>query len=69
VAAVVIVGRGRTLIESAFAGDVVPAVSLTVTLKLKGLPTALEGVPLIAPLAALSVSPGGSDPVLTVQPR
>jgi hypothetical protein len=68
-AVVVIVGTGTTLIESALAGDVLPAVSLTVTLKLKGLPTALDGVPLITPLDALSVRPVGSDPVLTVQFR
>jgi hypothetical protein len=55
------------VIESALAGDVELALSLTVTLKLNGLPVAVVGVPLMTPVAALSVSPVGRDPLVTVQ--
>ena len=47
-------------------GDVVPALSLTVTVKPNGLPAALVGVPLILPFDALSESPGGKEPRVTV---
>jgi hypothetical protein len=60
-------GAGRMAMDSAFAADVLPPLSLTVTLKLKGLPAAVVGVPLIAPVSGLSVRPGGSDPLLIVQ--
>src|SRR5436189_42586 len=55
-------------IESGCAGDVAPLLSLTVTLKVKGLPVAVVGVPLITPVAEFSVSPGGSDPVAVQLP-
>jgi hypothetical protein len=38
-----------------------------VTLKLNGLPIVVDGVPLITPVAGLSVNGGGSDPETTVQ--
>ena len=40
--------------------------SVTVTLNLNGLPIVANGVPLITPVKAFSVNPGGSEPVLTV---
>ena len=54
-----------TVIESGCAGEVLPALSFTVTLKDDG-PVA-DGVPLIVPLLVLKVRPAGSDPLLTVQ--
>ena len=48
-------------------GDVAPLLSLTVTLKLNGLPDALVGVPLMVPVEELRESPGGSAPVATIQ--
>ena len=47
------------------AGEVLPALSLTVTLK-GNVPLAV-GIPLIAPLPAFRVSPLGSTPDSTVQ--
>ena len=41
--------------------------SFTMTVKLKGLPAAELGTPLMTPLAALSVSPGGREPELRIQ--
>jgi hypothetical protein len=65
---VVVVMTGADVIASAngWGGDVVPALSLTVTLKLNGLPAALLGVPLIVPVEVLRVRPGGKDPMVTV---
>jgi hypothetical protein len=48
-------------------GETPPTLSFTVTLNLNGLPTAVVGVPLMTPVAAVSVSPGGRDPLVTVQ--
>ena len=45
---VVTVTPAPTVIESGFTGEVPPALSFTVTLKLKGLPVAVVGVPKIA---------------------
>ena len=55
------------MIDNGFAADVLEALSLTVTLKLKGLPTSVVGVPLMVPLEEFSVRPGGSAPELTNQ--
>jgi hypothetical protein len=63
---VVTAGAGMTVSVNACGCDVVPALSLTVTLKLNGLPAALVGVPLIAPVETLSERPGGNDPAVTV---
>jgi len=38
-----------------------------VTLKLKGLPVEVVGVPLTTPEEIFSESPGGSDPLVTAQ--
>ncbi len=62
---VVMVGPAMTLMDNALAGEVLPALSWTVTLKEKE-PTAV-GVPLIMPLDDPRFRPGGSDPLLTVQ--
>jgi len=64
---VVMVTPAATVIDRLRAGEVLPALSVTVTLKLNGLPTVVEGVPLIAPLEAFSHKPGGNEPALTVQ--
>src|SRR5580704_17159468 len=53
------------MIDSALGADVLPTLSLTVTLKLEV--PATVGVPLITPLEAFSDKPAGSVPVLTVQ--
>src|ERR1051325_8842303 len=60
-------GTRPMAMENDCAADVAPALSLTVTLKLNGLPTALVGVPLIPPVAALRLKPGGSDPATSAQ--
>ncbi len=54
-----------TVMENAWAGEVAPGLSWTVTLKLE-VPTAV-GVPLMVPLEDPRVKPLGSDPLLTVQ--
>ncbi len=54
-------------IENGCGCEVAPALSFRVTLKVKGLPSALVGVPLIAPVDAFSIKPGGSPPALTDQ--
>jgi len=61
------VGAGAIVIDKLCAGEVLFALSCTVTLKTKGLPAAVAGVPLMTPVAALSVNPGGNDPETTVQ--
>jgi hypothetical protein len=62
------VGVGTLIVIARACGaEMLPTLSLTVTLKLNGLPTAVEGVPLIAPLEAFSDKPGGNEPALTVQ--
>jgi len=48
--------------------EVAPRLSLTVTLKENGLPTGVEGVPLMAPETVLRFRPGGREPPLTAQP-
>jgi hypothetical protein len=53
------------VIDRDWAGEVLPALSLTVTLK--GNAPLAVGVPLIAPLPAVRLKPLGSDPALTVQ--
>jgi len=53
------------LIESSLGGETVPLLSRTVTLKVKGLPSEVAGVPLITPVEGFSVRPGGS--VVAVQ--
>ena len=63
---VVMVGAETTVMENCCGADVVPALSLTVTVKVNGLPDALVGVPLMVPFDALSERPGGSDPAVTV---
>jgi hypothetical protein len=40
---------------------------LTVTLKINGLPMAVDGVPLMAPEEALRFRPGGREPLLMAQ--
>jgi hypothetical protein len=54
-------------IEKLCGADTLPNASLAVTLKLKGLPTAVVGSPLIWLLTASSVSPGGSEPEANFQ--
>jgi hypothetical protein len=62
---VVTVTPAPIVMDKGWAGDVAPALSLTVMLK-ENVPLAV-GVPVIAPLAVFRVKPLGSDPVLTVQ--
>jgi hypothetical protein len=54
---------GATAIDNACGRDVTLTLSLTVTLKLKGLPVALEGLPVMAPVEEFKFSPGGSEPL------
>jgi hypothetical protein len=54
-------------IDSALGREVAPAPSLTVTLKLKGLPTAVVGVPEMTPLVGSRLRPGGGVPEVTIQ--
>jgi len=63
---VVTAGAEMTVSVNVCSCEVVPALSLTVTLKLNGLPAALVGVPLMLPFEALSARPGGNDPAITV---
>jgi hypothetical protein len=65
---VVVVMTGADVIASVndCGCDIVPKLSLTVTLKLNGLPDALVGVPLMVPVEVLRVRPGGKDPMVTV---
>ena len=63
----VLTGGGFDTSAPTNAAEVLPALSLVVTLNANGLPAAFVGVPLIAPVPALSANPGGSDPALTVQ--
>ena len=49
-------------IEKFCAADDFPAESVAVTLKKKGLPVTVVGVPLITPVAWFSASPGGREP-------
>ena len=58
---------GLIVINNGCAGEVTPLLSLTVTLKLNGLPVTVVGVPLITPVEEFSAKPGGSDPELTLQ--
>ena len=62
---VVMVTPAPIVIDRDWAGEVLPALSLTVTLK--GNAPLAVGVPLIAPLAAVRVSPPGRAPDTTVQ--
>ena len=62
---VVIVSGVPMVIDKACAGDVLPALSFTVTLKDEVPP--VVGVPLIVPLEAARDKPAGSVPLLTVQ--
>ena len=55
-------------IDNDFGADVDPRLSLTVTLKLNGLPAAEVGVPAMVPFVEFSVSPGGNEPDDTFQP-
>ena len=64
---VVIVGGEPMPIDNCRGWDVAPLLSLTVRLKLNGLPTAVVGVPEITPVPSASASPVGSAPLLTVQ--
>ena len=64
---VVMVSAALTVIDKEAGADVLPALSLTVTLNAKGLPVAVVGVPLITPVEGFSVKPGGGVPLLTVQ--
>ena len=56
---------GLIKIEKAWADEVVPVLSCTVTSNENVL--AVVGVPLITPLAGFRVKPGGNVPLLTVQ--
>jgi hypothetical protein len=47
--------------------EATPRLSLTVTLKINGLPMAVDGVPLMAPEEALRFRPGGREPLLMAQ--
>jgi hypothetical protein len=55
------------VIDSGRPGEIAPALSLTVTLKLNGLPLVEVGLPLIAPVVEAKANPGGSVPEFTVQ--
>jgi hypothetical protein len=64
---VVVMLRGLTMVMDRFAtGDVLPRLSLTVTLK-ENVPVVEPGVPLITPVAEFRVRPPGSDPAVSVQ--
>jgi hypothetical protein len=54
-------------IEKACGAEVTPRLSWTVTLKVNGLPAAVDGAPLMTPEEEFSVNPGGRLPLLTVQ--
>ena len=62
-----VVEAAAIVIEKLCEADDLPAKSVAITLKLKGLPTAVLGVPLIVPVKGVSVSPGGSKPEDTAQ--
>ena len=62
---VVMLTRGAMTIDNDFAGETAPALSLTVTPNVKV--PAVRGMPRIAPLVGLSVSPPGRVPVTTSQ--
>ncbi len=62
---VVMVSPATTVIDSACAAEVAPALSFTVTLN-EDVPVPV-GDPVIAPVDAFKPSPLGSDPLLTVQ--
>ena len=64
---VVMVSAPLTVIDNDAGADVLPALSWTVTLNTNGLPVAVVGVPLIAPVDAFSTRPGGGVPLLMVQ--
>jgi len=58
---------GTMVMDKVLAGEIAPALSLTVTLNEGvGVTVAVVGVPLIAPVEALRDKPAGSDPLLTV---
>ncbi len=61
------IGPATMFTVSDFGAEVSVLISCTVTLKLKGVPAAFVGVPLIAPVAASSDSPGGNAPELITQ--
>ena len=61
---VVIDGGAAITIDSAFESD---ALALSVTLTVKFAVPVVDGVPLITPVPAFMVKPGGSDPGDTVQ--
>ena len=64
---VVGVAEAAIAIEKLVAADTLPSGSVAVTLKLKGLPVAVVGVPPITPVAPFRVRPGGSEPEDTAQ--
>jgi hypothetical protein len=55
-------------IDKDLGAEVILALSVTVTLKLKGLPAAEVGVPAMIPLVPFSDNPGGSEPDDTCHP-
>jgi len=59
-----VVAPGLIVMDNGLCGRGSPLLSFTVTLKLNGLPDVVVGVPLIEPVEALSVKPGGKDPEL-----
>jgi hypothetical protein len=58
---------GATLIDNSCGEDILPTESCTVTLKVYRRPDAETGVPLMPPLEALNVNPGGRDPLTIIQ--
>jgi hypothetical protein len=54
--------RVVTVIDRVLGCELIPALSLTVTLKLKGLTDSVVGVPEMTPLVALKLRPGGRAP-------
>ena len=64
---VVTLGPAVTVMDKGLPAEVLPALSVTATLNENGLPVDVEGVPLITPVEAASVSPGGRDPLLNAQ--
>lgn len=54
-------------IDKLVAPETLPALSWTVTVKVNGLSTVVVGVPLMTPVVAFSVRPGGRLPEATVQ--
>ena len=58
---------GAMVTDKVCVGEMLPALSFTLTAKLNGLPVVVVGVPEITP-EGLSVKPGGKDPIAVQLP-